>query len=462
MAFGIFKKKEAADIIYRNGHIYTQDPQFPWAESVACRDGRVMAVGDFEGMDGIISEDTQIVDLKERYMFPGFIDVHGTPVMQAFEGKYLLLDPVWDLDTVVQEVTDYAEMYEGEIVFAYGYNEHILEDYSSEDARELLDGAEGERPVVLLGISGFHCWLNTAAYEIISAAAEEEGLEFVSAGYILNQLPPFDFEEVESMVLQQTSDLADRGFTSVLNLCSPDYFGTIYQDCLLAMIGEGEDIRQRFFGSLYINRPINPELILHKLSTEKTNCTELDGQLQFNMLKLEVSQDENLAFFPQEALDTICLLAAERGFDIHLDALDRASFEQACQTFDMLRAKGCRSSALTLASDSKPDEDAPFMSTWPTDYLNRSVFGHVSTVEEAIDNLTVRAAQILGMDKTLGVIERGRIADFTVFEENPFDAGLHRFSGMHADMTVVDGSIVYDADEASADEMYDLMRSMQL
>ena len=31
MAFGLFKKKHTADIIYMNGHVYTQDPAFPQA-----------------------------------------------------------------------------------------------------------------------------------------------------------------------------------------------------------------------------------------------------------------------------------------------------------------------------------------------------------------------------------------------------------------------------------------------
>ena len=55
MAFGLFKKKHTADIIYMNGHVYTQDPAFPWATAVACKDGKVIAIGDFEGMDEIVS-----------------------------------------------------------------------------------------------------------------------------------------------------------------------------------------------------------------------------------------------------------------------------------------------------------------------------------------------------------------------------------------------------------------------
>lgn len=463
MAFGIFKKKNTADIIYMNGHIYTQDPAFPWASAVACREGRVLAVGDFDGMDEIISEDTVVYDLEEKYVFPGFIDVHGTPVLKVFEDKYLSIDPVWDLDTVLEAVSDYAEACENEVIFAYGYNENILSDYDDpEDAHRLLDEAVHDRPVVLLGISGVHCWINTLASDMVTEAAEDEGLEYISADYILNFLSPFDFEEVEKAVLQNEEDLADKGITSVMNLCAPDYLSMLYQDCLVAMIGESISIKQRFAGSLYVNRPLNPELILHKLSTGKTNCTELGGLITFDHLKLEVNQDEEQAYFSQEALDTICLAAAEKGYHIHLDALDQESFDKAADSFGYVRSKGCKHNTLIVACDQSAEEDAPYITTWPTDYLNESVFAHCHSVSDAIDQLTTKAAEILGRSDEFGSIEQGKIADFTVFEENPFDSNLENFSKMHAALTVIDSQIAYDVDEECMEEMCDLLLSMRL
>ena len=47
----------------------------------------------------------QVVDLKEQYMFPGFIEVHNTDILKAFENLYLAVDPVWDLDTVLEAVS---------------------------------------------------------------------------------------------------------------------------------------------------------------------------------------------------------------------------------------------------------------------------------------------------------------------------------------------------------------------
>ena len=130
----------------------------------------------------------------------------------------------------------------------------------------------------------------------------------------------------------------------------------------------------------------------------------------------------------------------------------------------MLRDKGYKNHTFVLASKyvASADEEDAFLSTWPTDYSNESVFNHVDSVEEAVDALTIDAAEIVGMSKELGSIEKGKRADFTVFDENPFNGSLQRFSTMHADMTIVDGVIVYDAEEAAADEMCDMLFSMQL
>ena len=114
MAFGFFKKKVFADIIYMNGHVYTQDPEYPWATAVACKDNEVLAVGDFEAMEDITGEDTEIVDLQDRYLFPGFINVHSAPVLEAFEGAYFKISNEWDVEPILDILADYADEWEEE------------------------------------------------------------------------------------------------------------------------------------------------------------------------------------------------------------------------------------------------------------------------------------------------------------------------------------------------------------
>lgn len=471
MTFSLFKKSNTADSVFHNGHIFTNDPDFPWASAVACKDGKVLAVGEYEAMSDICSTETEVVDLGGKYMFPGFIDIHDTPALAAFDDLYLKIDPVWDLDTVLGSISDYSmDNDELDILFAYGYNEHILEDYDDEtEIHNLLDEVVADRPIIVLGIDGFHCWLNTVAYQTVTESMEEDCINYATPEYILNVLSPFDFDQVQESVSNVSEDLLDKGFTTVFNMYSPNYFDVLYQDTLLTLAGEGL-LKHKLIGSLLVNRPINKEAILRQLLENRTNCIEIASTIAFTFLKIELSKDENLSYFSQEALLEICLAASDQGFHIHLDALDKESLEKAYTVFNTVRSKGYKKNTLVIATDAVLDfavmETFEFadtiLTTWSTDFLNQSVFGRVSSVEEAIENLTEKAAALSGNGNTLGRIERGRKADFTVFDENPLDKDLRTFSRMHADLTVIDGIVSYDAEEESMAEMYKILLSQQL
>ena len=466
MAFGFLKKKISADIIFMNGHIYTQDPQYPWATAVACKDCEVMAVGDFEGMNDIISADTEIVDLRDRYMLPGFIDVHSAPVLQAFDGSYFKINKDWDMESILELLADYAEACEEEVIFGYGFHERVFDHFeNAEAAHAALDEIDSSRPILLLGENGQHCWLNSVGASIVRTVAEDEDVDIVTTNFIMNILDPLPLDCLEKAWKKHSEDMADRGFTSIFNLCSPDCFTDIYLDNILTAIGEGEgDIMQRFHGSVYVNRPFHPQMTLHRLSVAKTVCVELDGLVTADFAKLEVCEQDDNTGFSQEALNTICLSLAEHGYGIHLDARDRASFDKAERSFAMLREKGYHNIPLILASryETREDFDGTYFATWSTDIWEDDFFTHFATVEDAIRGLTVDAAELLGKSKTLGSIEKGKRADFVIFSENPLASSIERFAGMHADMTIVDGMIVYDAEEAAADEMCDLLFSMHL
>ena len=152
----------------------------------------------------------------------------------------------------------------------------------------------------------------------------------------------------------------------------------------------------------------------------------------------------------------------DRGFYIHLDALDEESLEKAYAAFSLVMAKWYKKNNLVIASDLPISPSEDYLTTWGTDLLNESVFSHSKDVSEAIDNLTINAALLLGKENSFGSIESGKVADFTVFEENPLDADLNYFSNMHAEMVILDSAIVYDATIAAEDELFDLLSAQQL
>lgn len=474
MAFGFFKKVEAADLILHNGHVFTQNPELPWASAVACKGEEIMAVGNFDDMDGIIGNDTQIIDLDGKYVFPGFIDIHRSPVLKTFEGRYADLSECSCPEDVAEAIRDWAdENPDNEIIFGYGYRDDLKPEDGEEDefsaSSRLLDEVCPDKPVLLLCTNCIDCWTNSAADRIIVDTAEEECVDTVTVGYALNLLIPFDFDVIEESVRTEISDLADKGFTSVLNLQSPDYFESLYQDSIIGLYNEGQ-MRQRFFGSYFMNRPLLPQGLIHRLMSRRTNCLELGGMIHAEMLNLYLDNSNSPVPFTQDSLNKILEDVCDKGFEIFLEAIEKEDLLMAYDALEHVRSKGYKN-MFVIASDCQlSSEDTADLiywesafKTWGTNVFSPgSLTGSVTSVEEAIDHLTVDAAAVVGMSEKLGSLEPGKLADMAIFDENLFDLDLKLLPRIHASITVLGGEIVYDADAENDMEMYNLMASQQL
>ena len=65
-----------ADIILHSGKIYTADATQPWAEAVAVKGDRVLAVGTSIEILAFAGPDTESIDLAGRIVIPGLNDSH--------------------------------------------------------------------------------------------------------------------------------------------------------------------------------------------------------------------------------------------------------------------------------------------------------------------------------------------------------------------------------------------------
>ena len=65
------------------------------------------------------------------------------------------------------------------------------------------------------------------------------------------------------------------------------------------------------------------------------------------------------------------------------------------------------------------------------------------TVEEAIRMFTINAAYNAFEEKIKGSIEPGKVADFAVLEQSPYEVEPARIKDIPVDMTIVDGKIAF-------------------
>ncbi len=66
-----------ADKIFFNAHIITMNPNMPFADSLAVKDGRIIAVGKYEETKLFGSAKTERIDMRRKTLIPGFIEPHN-------------------------------------------------------------------------------------------------------------------------------------------------------------------------------------------------------------------------------------------------------------------------------------------------------------------------------------------------------------------------------------------------
>ncbi|HEY9459588.1 MAG TPA: hypothetical protein VIR04_02175, partial [Paralcaligenes sp.] len=83
----VFDNKNTGDepaVIFRGGRIYTVNAAEPWAEAVAIRGKKIVAVGADAQVSKLAGPATRVVELNGRMMLPGFVEGHIHPFLGSF------------------------------------------------------------------------------------------------------------------------------------------------------------------------------------------------------------------------------------------------------------------------------------------------------------------------------------------------------------------------------------------
>ena len=476
MIFGLFKKSVTADIVFKGGRIYTLDADLPWAEAVACKDGRIIAVGDNDTVENFEGSDTEVVDLDGGVLLPGFIDTCAHPVLQAFQSVCLILYDDMPISEVLDTLQAYIVKNPGKSgYFAYGFNTELILNKPAEETQLLLDNICMDKPVAMLDISGTEGWFNTKAMDLVRAAvAEESETPVITLSYVLHVLSPINFDLLQNAVIALAAEYCKKGYTTVFDCGSPDYLHAIYQEMLVEML-QVDMLKQRFIGSYLITRNIAPDYIIRKLLQKQTSCAEIEDCISCSTLKLIVvhlDQAPDSVRISKDMLKILAIKAAERGFKVHIDAVGKGSVTEALEAVFLARAAGNRKAHFIIAHshnlteqekiellhNNEVCEAIPTLGDFHKKYRN---IDNADDVADAIDKLTIDAAVQLGISDEYGSIENGKRADFVIFKENPLSGDLQRFRGLSAAMTVIEGNIVYEAGEDNPESWQAILKEGQ-
>jgi predicted amidohydrolase YtcJ len=171
--------REKADLIFHGGAILTMADASPVVEAVAVADGRVLAVGSADRILAVADSDTEVVDLVDRALMPGFIDAHGhfmetARVIDAADLGPPPLGSVSSIDDLVstleRKVAVNGVAKDGWIL-GRGYDQRLFDEQRHPTTSD-LDRISTRRPVMAIHSSGRVASLNSTALEVTDMKSE--------------------------------------------------------------------------------------------------------------------------------------------------------------------------------------------------------------------------------------------------------------------------------------------------
>ena len=160
-----------ADLVLRNGTVYTLDPARPSAEAVAVQGDRIVAVGAEADVRPWIGPTTRVIDLAGRTAIPGFIESHGHFLSLGRARTILDLTRARSWEEIVAMVAEAARAARpGEWILGRGWHQEKWTSTPQPNVDGVpyhheLSRASPRNPVLLTHASGHAAFANALALE---------------------------------------------------------------------------------------------------------------------------------------------------------------------------------------------------------------------------------------------------------------------------------------------------------
>jgi predicted amidohydrolase YtcJ len=155
--------RPSADTVIIHAHIYTVNAQQPWAQALAIRQEKILAVGAEREISAYRGVSTKVIDAKGRLVLPGFTDCHAHFLNGSFTLEQLTLDDATSVSEIARRVKAYAAAHPKDPwVLGRGWIYPLFGPSGLPD-KKYLDAIVPDRPVYLESYDGHTWWANSKA-----------------------------------------------------------------------------------------------------------------------------------------------------------------------------------------------------------------------------------------------------------------------------------------------------------
>ena len=154
-----------ADLIITNSNIWTGNSDSPKAEAMAIKGDTIFAIGSAIDIQKFQGQSTEVIDVQNKFITPGFIDTH---VHLLMGGNSLLSVQLRDAKTkseFINRIAAFANNIKPNQWIVEGNWDHTL--WGGElPTKEWIDKFTGENPVAIYRMDGHMILANSAALKI--------------------------------------------------------------------------------------------------------------------------------------------------------------------------------------------------------------------------------------------------------------------------------------------------------
>lgn len=360
---------EPADRVLTNGYVYTVDAERSVAEAVAVRDGRIAYVGSADGVRPYVGAGTEVIDLQDQMLLPGFHDSHTHILIGDAadeECNLMHLETVAAVEARLRECTQLDGVGEERWIVGGGWAAHLWP--KSEPDKAVLDALFPDRPVALGSSFGHTLWVNSRALEIAGIhketvagedgvivrdpeTGEATGALHDSAMLLVKAHEPGFSAEYEQRRIETTVRMAHRlGVTAVIE-------PGMDEDLLRPLLGLNDAGKFKLRARVSLS-PINWqsgafddsifELLAKREQWRRPNIDVdsvkiyMDGVIESGTgALLEPYEDESLGlgprYYTQEKLNEYVSRIDAMGVQVHIHAIGDAAVRMALDAFEAAR-----------------------------------------------------------------------------------------------------------------------------
>ncbi|HZU28142.1 MAG TPA: amidohydrolase [Bryobacteraceae bacterium] len=264
-----------AELILKNGRIWTGDPSDRWAEAIAIRRHRIIAVGNNVDVAALAGSSARVIDLSGRLTVPGFNDAHVHFLNGAMRLLQADLSGACTVAEIQRRLHDFAAAHPRDAwVTGAGWDPACMANHQLL-GRTDLDAAIRDRPAFITAADGHMGLANTRALQLagiakttkydgagkigVDSAGEPSGILREGAQTLVRRLIPGPGHERRLSALEQAVAMATSlGITSIQNAGGDDETMLLFED-----LEREHKLNIRVAAALSISPTATPDTVDH-------------------------------------------------------------------------------------------------------------------------------------------------------------------------------------------------------